>query len=658
MDISYNDFMDKSLKALRAKTIKQYKIEELSDAGYDPVLVYNAIVKKRDGEPLSEEENDNCYKCFAICTALAINKIWPEKDDSLTNNDKGFQRSEGVGRFQQDMLQEVSIGLAKGYYENPDGNFLSYIKKVPETKAEREHLHRHVSWKARNLIADFMDNRDRDYFNLDEKRLDYEEKSKDGESKSTFGDKIIDNKYDTEDQFIRTDLDDYVISQHFNKSQIAKETQEILDNFFLRSQKELDFISSYFKNHMLVGLNPSDVWKFKLYEWDSVLLWDILKKIDIGELISSGEKKDLYLFYLMVCIFALYQKKQSAVMNPDLEHTQEVIIRKPFVNILAVLVIKTFLYYLDDLDKKVFSQVDDPPPREYMEAKKFLTAIKYKPRDLLKKTVKLPSISVPKPKPVATKPKAIKKTMNAAMFQSSDDYEFPKTINIQELFESYDVFKELMDKIAYAFQNGTLEHLYEDSNKTEAINKVKAFLSDNDIEISTIFNFLNPISQKEDQDYDYIIQGAISAITTGIMSQFKKEDGKLQIILTKDENSLNSDMLAKATAIFTKSMIEKDFDIKRGDVSALAYEALTDLQEETDNPFKVSIPEGSEYDSFRMMVDMNGPIKVAIPFSTQGDKPFWDDEKVLDDKMVQMVYKSITDKLNAAKIGKAIAKHL
>jgi hypothetical protein len=650
--------MDNTFKAISANTVKLYKIEDLSDAGYDPVMVYRAIEKKRDDKPLSEEENDNCYKCFAICTILAINKEWPEKDDSLKNKDKDFQRSEGIGGFQQDMLQEVSIGLAKAYYENPEGNFLSYIKKVPETKADREHLHRHVSWKARKLIAVFMKNRDRDYFNLDEKRLDYEEKSKDGESKGIFGDKIIDDKYDTDDQFIRTDLDDYVISQHYKKSQIAKETQEILDNFFLKSQKELNFISSYFKNHMLVGLNPSDVWKFKLYEWDSVLLWDILQKIDIGELISSGEKKDLYLFYLMVCIFALYQKNQTVVMNPDLEHTQEVIIRKPYVNILAVLVIKTFLYYLNDLDKKVFSQVDDPPPTEYMEAKKFLNAIKYKPRDLLKKAVKLPPISVPKPKPVTTKPIAMKKTLNAIMFQATDDYEFPETLNIQDLFESYDVFKELTNKIAYSFEHGTLEHLYEDSDVTDALDNLKSFLSDNNIEISTIFNFLNPISQKESQDYDYIIQGAISAIATGIMSQFKKEDGKLQIILTKDENSLNSDMLAKATANFVKSMIERDFDIKSGDVSILAQGALNNFMKEVGTPFKVSIPKGSEYDSFRMMIDMNGPIKVAIPFTTQGDKPFWDDEKVLDDKMVQMVDKSITDKLNAAKIGKAILKQL
>ena len=234
-----------------------------------------------------------------------------------------------------------------------------------------------------------------------------------------------------------------------------------------------------------------------------------------------------------------------------------------------------------------------------------------------------------------------------------EDDVFQENFNLHESFESYEVFEYLTNKVIRAFETGSL-----DVAEGASYEELKSFLYENKISLETIFTFLNPQSQKEKQDYNYIVQGAVSAITTSMMSFFKEEDDKLHITLTNDENSLNLEKLSEATADFLKEMIGKDFDIKRGDVSELAKTVIAKYQDESEKPFSVSIPEGTEFDSFRTMVEMNGTMKFAIPFSTQEESPLWSDEKVLDDKMVQIVDESIKTAINKMDIGKAILKNL
>ena len=654
---------DQMFNAIRANTINYWKIETLDDSAYDTIMFYKSFEKWRDGIPLDPEELDNWYRCFVVCTALVINKKWPEAEDKVVAEERddngnlieytGFLRSEGPGRFQQDMLHEVVADLAEFYAEDPQGRLIDYFNSIPDTDAEKRHLHRHISWKARRLIASFMEKRDKNYFDLKNKSLDYDEKNKDGDSKGTLGDKVADDKYDKDEIQDRDDLESFVLSLGFQKSQITKETQDILNEYFLQTQADLKKTANQFKNLSIVGLNPQDIWKFKLYQWNTRLIWDILQKIDIGDLLKGGEKKDLYLFYLLVCVMQLYRQDNTAVLHSD---SQEVVIRKPFINILGVLIVKTFLYYATGLQQKVFSKVPVHPPEEYEDVKKFLTAIRYKPRDLLK-TIKLPSIGTvakPAPKP-KTAPKPVKKVTALMGISQLEDSEVPESINLHELFESYEVFEELTQKIDYAFQHGTLDHFFEESVDTTDLT---AFLSENKIELDTIFNFLNPESQKDKQDYSYITQGAISAITTAIMSSFKKDGENLHITLTNGESSLNIDKLAEASASFLKEMIEKDFAVKRGEVSSLAKSVVAKVVNEIDVPFSIPIPSDSEYESFKSMIEMNGPIKVKVPFANQGDRPFWDEEKVLDDKMIQLLEASIKEAINKADIGKAILKCL
>lgn len=116
--------------------------------------------------------------------------------------------------------------------------------------------------------------------------------------------------------------------------------------------------------------------------------------------------------------------------------------------------------------------------------------------------------------------------------------------------------------------------------------------------------------------------------------------------------------MAKIIADLIKEVIARDFSIKRGDVSALAREIIYRDFAVMDVPLSISIPEGAEFDSYRSMVEMNGALQITIPFATQGDKPLRDNEIVIDDKMVQIIDKSITDLINQANMGKAILKYL
>ena len=663
-------------KAIRTDTKIAWGITEENGFSYDPEGFWLSLQKRMNAQPLSDSELSNYMRAYIICTILEINRRWPARGN------------EGKNDFQASILSIVVADLMEFYEKDPQRFLFNYIPKLPTTDAEKRHLHCHIKGKARlqiktalDIVKDeerdpslkprkvkkqkrdglWMDITDDEYTAPASFSADSTIQDEDGES--TF--EIPDERYIAEIEISETD--EVVLANqgnlNFSKGMIANEVKEFFNEFYLDNRTQLNNISPYFTNISFYNIRTKDIWTTNKLVWKAIDVWDRLVKIDQRLELTNTDKELLYHFYLVICVLAMKQKEEGAIVSPSTVASKRIVISKPIADVLYSLIVKTFLYFTYDLNVKVFSRVDNPPPVSESDISKFSNAIKDKPREVLKKKNLPKNLFLTPEEAEEAKEEARKKreealattNLSATSSEIVNENIFSSDFNLHDLFESYEVFEYLTEKVKKAFKTGKLE---EDDSVN--VSDLKAFLSENRVEMETIFNFLNPMSQKdkEDKDYNYITQGAISAITTAIMSSFKKEEGKLQIVLTKDENSLDTEMLAEMTSDFLKSIIEKDFDIKRGDVSSEAASIVKAYLSDCDEPFKVSIPEGTEYDSFRTMVEMNGPIKVSVPFTTQDEAPIWSDEKVLDDKMVHIVDKSITDAMNQINIGKEILKHL
>lgn len=643
-------------KALRAETKIAWGITKDSGFSYDPQGFWLSLEKRMNDIPLTDNELANYMKAYVVCTILEINLKWPQKEN------------EGKNSFQASIMSMVVADLMEFYEKDPQKYLFNYIKTLPTTDDEKRHLHRHIKGKARLQILSalkevqaeerdpalkpkkvkkekkdgiWMDTEKDEYLAPQSFSIDAKIKHDDGESG---GFDLPDERYLASIELSETDY--FILASqensNFSKIEIQNEVQSFFTNFYLENRNQLKIITPYFTNISFFRIRTKDIWTTNKLVWKAIDVWNRLVKIDKRLELSDDDKGILYHFYLVICISAMKQKRDDSIITPSSSASQSIVISRPVADALYLLIVKTFLYFTSDIKKKVFSRVIDPPPVSDSDISKFSNAIKDKPRDLLKKSVKIPKNIFPPAPPVTAK-----------LMSTVEQSIFSENFNLHELFESYEVFEYLTEKVKKAFETGELE-----SEETADTTDLKAFLSENKIELDTIFNFLNPESQKEKQDYSYITQGTISAITTAIMSSFKKDGDSLYITLTNGESSLNTEKLAEASAFFLKTLIEKDFVVKRGDVSELAKSVVADVVNEIDVPFSIPIPSDSEYESFKSMIEMNGPIKVKVPFSTQGDQPFWEKEKVLDDKMVQLLEASIKEAINQADIGKAILKHL
>lgn len=603
---------------------KTLQIRDLKYSSYSAAMFWDYIKIKSNDLPIPNSYTANFARAITICTIIAIDYRWKNERDS------------GRKEYQIDVLNKTVIDIAKYYEKNPQ-SFFKRCPDRPKTQKDMEKVHSVIIGLAkRRIISMLRPILTEEKREEREHRVHFNDNSVNEDINQTIEeqiDNVSNHNYIPEKEDL-TELDREIISSDLDCSIITSESKNIISRYFIENISQIESLLPFFNNKMLTNLNPSDLWKIKVFEWKAKNIYSYLEKIDNGEELDPNEKGSLYLFYLMICISAIHQKWQPNFITDGIS---TMIITKKYIPQLTVLVIKTFLHFTKKLEQNVFSHFVVPPPETKSEVTHFTNLIKDKPRNLLK-TINTPIKVVPS-----------KLSYMKAENMLSDLV--PERFVLSEYFESYEVFEVLTNKINQAFIDGYLDIEIDTSS-------LKAHLSDSKVELKTIFNFLNPMSQVEEQDYDYITKGALSAVTTGLMNCYKKTDGKLNITLTNNENSLNPETISKITKDLLEDVILKDYQVKKDEVSDLAKEIIFRDLAEQDIPLSVSIPEGTEYDSYRSMVEMNGSLQVQIPFVVQGKHPYWDDENVLDDKMVQMIDKSITNMINQANIGKEISKLL
>ncbi len=405
-----------------------WNITHLSYTAYNPEMFWETVGIKKLGLPVPPLFDSNYARAIAICTIQEINRKWPEPD-------------EGKSTYQRDVLNETVNDISK-YYESCSKVFFKKFPEKPVTKDERERLHRYIRGIARLRIESAP-------------RPLYGEKRKDADNRVY----LVDSENDrSQEDMIDTalnygyvlgrdelsDLDRHIISTSLDEATITDESTDIISKYFLQNRPQVQSIVPYFQNKVLVGLIPQTLWtEVRVFEWKAAEVYSLLEDIDMGVPIAQNGKSYLYMFYLMVCIAALQQKWKTSVQAVS---ESSMIIGRQHIPTLTTLVIKTFLHYTKDLEMNVFSHIEFPPPMTPNDVKEFGNLIKDKPRNLLK------SINVP----LTSIHKSSKKVKTTKLMAAISDDVLPETFNLEEAFESYEVFEALTNNIVASFLEGKI----------------------------------------------------------------------------------------------------------------------------------------------------------------------------------------------------------
>lgn len=619
--------------------------------------IYEEIQK--DTRILGRQDRFEYFKCYLISVAKMINKKYKQPESKA-----------GFG-FQSEFLNEVTLKVKEYYEKDPQKNFFDEFPIPPETlkkdksiqnwlikTSEQRLINIHNDWyklvyreeginydkflAARRQYKKDLKNYE-DGFNFDsEKPIEPEiEDFREEFTLETSSINALDTTAYTESSFhydVREfeDIEEFLIPNSNTKlKDESEEISQLLNRFKLDNEARMRKLFERFDPYDISEVDVDGMWRINFVIIDTDRLWSIFSALDFGHTLTSEGKQFLLLQYTTIAL-SIIKNNIDFEIESQSSYKGSAILSTKEMQLLATTIAQSFI----EINKNYKTLILD----------KFKNRTKSKDQSW-KERLLLILHNVINDKFQKQFTEYIKNETKMSI-GVSDSIVSDIDLNIQDQFTNIETFSNFIQNIQYYFDGKSI------TSSTSDTSSLKAYLSDTNIEIDTIFNFFNPMSQVEEQDFDYITKGALSAVTTGLMNCYKKADDKLVITLTNEENSLQTEVMAKITADFMKEVIAKDFSIKRRDVSALVREVIYRDLAEMDVPLTVSIPEGSEFDSYRSMVEMNGSLQVTIPFATQGDKPLWDNEIVIDDKMVQIIDKSITDMINQANMGKAILKYL
>ena len=407
-------------------------ITHLSYTAYDSEMFWETVGIMKLGLPVPPRFDSNYARAIAIAAIQEMNKKFSEDETAYFG-------------FQQDLLNRVVQDISKYYEEHPNA-FFAIVKNKPMTKAEKIRQHSAIRGLAKERIKSKLRpvtgqmKRDMRYRKFLYDDTADQDESMTQEEKIEFG-YAQHYAIKTEDM---TQFDEHIISAQLDQATITSESTDIISQFFLKNQDQIKSLIPYFQNKVLLGLNPKDLWKVKVFVWKASEVYEFLEKIDVGASLDPNEKGYLYMFYLMVCIAALHQKCQSFVQAAG---PVSMLIGRRHIPTLTELVIKTFLHFTKDLEKNVFSKFKFPPPVIPSDITSFGNVIKDKPRNLLK-TMKLA-------KPCTQQPAIAALTSKLMQFKDSEG--LPVEFNIQDEFESYEVFASLTQNIMDSFIEGKIK---------------------------------------------------------------------------------------------------------------------------------------------------------------------------------------------------------